>query len=189
MRERHPPGNLTAAAILLMTYGSLMLLCSGIGAIQAVVGNSDVNQQVAKEVPSHPLVNVAHAVSNFVVGGGMILAGVLLLNLSRLGQVMGLLLCCYELVGVVAHSAYLVAFVFPVTQRLVDEQMRNLPPGPLHVDQMARGSMWLSLGFTVILTVGFCGPIIGLLTSAKVRDAFHQDGDDDSFSSGPTLQS
>jgi hypothetical protein len=165
------PGSVTAAAILLMVYGSMNLLCAMCAGGMAFFPDPDAPALV-NEIPAFHAVQIGHALSNMIVGSAMIVLGSLLLNMSAAARLGALIACWYEVVLLFAHSAYAAIFEIPVRQRLfADEAVKN-PVLPIDIGELGQGALWLSLAVTIVLALSFCLTIIALLSGAQVRAAF-----------------
>jgi hypothetical protein len=170
-RQYERPGMVTAAGVLLIVYGSLMLLCSTCGAINVAFQGPEADV-LAKDVPGMKIANIAHAVSNLIVGVGMITLGILVMQLNRAARIGAYVICLYEILSLVLHSVYNVIFVFPATERFVADQLRNNVQPPINLGAILKGSMWFNVVFTASFTLAFCVPIMVFLSTGPARAAF-----------------
>jgi hypothetical protein len=181
-RKPKCPGFVITAAVLLFIYGALKLICSFCGAAemaivaaapapQAPPGQPDFGdlfageRELAKQLPSYTAVEGANNLLNLLLGGSMILAGAGALRLKRFARILGNGAAAADLVLTLAYLVYTAVVVFPVNDRIMEEQMQNAAA-------FASSISSATLVFLFLLTLIFCAPIIGFLNAKKSRDAF-----------------
>jgi hypothetical protein len=181
-RKPKTPGFVITAAVLLFIYGSLMLICSFCGIAQMVMvaaapgpqgppGPGDFlgqERELAKRIPSYAAVEACVHVFNLALGVTMIAAGFGALGLKPFARLVGSGAAAADLVMTLAHGVYAAVVVFPVNNRIIEEQM----PNAVNIGDFTEGISWASLAFTFLLTLVFCIPIIAFLNAKKSRDAF-----------------
>ncbi len=170
------PGNVSAAAVLMITYGALMLLCSVCAGFNLATSDPEAEAMLARDVPAYRLVNLANAGSNLLTGILLLAIGMLLLNGVLSVRVFAILICVYELVLMVAHAIYQGLYVLPATGRFVAEQLGNQAM-PFDVDSLVSGSLWTGLGAVILFTSLFCISIIVLLARPARHLGERHDGD------------
>src|SRR5205085_2065611 len=106
-----------AAAVLLLLYGSLMLVCSVCGALDAMAGNQDMRAFMEKELPATESIAIIQVCSNLMIGVGMITLGIFVLQLNKYARFGAYVACAYELSLRLVHTSYSVIFEFPVMDR------------------------------------------------------------------------
>ena len=170
------PGSVMTAAVLLLIYGSLMLVCGLCGgAGQFIKDPNDpmgLEEFMAKELPAHQVMEITQAVSNVVIALTMILAALGILQLMPAARIAAYCATIYEIVWAVVHSAYTVIFVFPVTERMFAQVAQNQPPMPFDFGQLMTGGMWVGVTLSFCICLGFCVPIILCLSTKSARAAF-----------------
>jgi sulfite exporter TauE/SafE len=166
------PGTVISAAVCLFIYGGLMLLCVGCAGANpdAFDPNNPDNERLAKEVPGHAVIEIGTAVLNLPVGLLMILAGVGLLRLMPSARYLAYGITLFEIVLALLHSIHSAVWVIPAQNRIVAEQIPNLPPGPFA--ELLLASMWGMLLFGLALVLVFLVPVIFLLSTRSARAAF-----------------
>ena len=180
-RKPKCPGFVITAAVLLFIYGTLMLICSFCGAAEMAVlavapdqpnngaGLFEQELELAKRVPSYAIVEGCEGVFNFALGVVMIVVGFGVLRLRPSARFVGSSAAAAELVKTFVYGLYTVVVVFPVNDRIIEEQMQN---APLNVANFAQTMTWAALVFQTVLAMAFCLCIIGFLNLKKSRDAF-----------------
>ncbi len=183
-RKPKTPGFVITAAVLLFIYGSLMLVCSGCGVAQMALAAAapapegpprpdDVfaqERELAKRIPSYTAVEASIHVYNLVLGVTMIVAGLGALYLKPFARYAGSGAAAADLFMTCTHGiVYNVLVVFPVNDRILEEQAQN---GQINMAGFAQTATWGALVFGVLLTLVFCGLIVLFLNLKKSRDAF-----------------
>jgi hypothetical protein len=183
----HRPGLATAAAVLVLIYGGMGVFgtfCGG-GAMllqqafepPAPGEEQDffapVDREVAKEVPSAPAVETVCMVLNLLLSVAMIAAGIGALQMRPGARVLAMVLAAVDIVLTLAHTAYSVILLYPVQNRLLDEEAKNLPPEiPFDFFGMIKGAMWGGAALNILLTLAVWITVVLMLNSKKVRAAF-----------------
>ena len=182
MLRRKNPGTVTAAAVLLFVYGGMLTTCNLVGSAASAVNNPDdpmkLQETMVAEVPGYRLVSLGTMIVGFLIGAGMIFAGVGVLKLKPASRKTAIFLCFAQIVTVLASNVYSAILVFPVTSRLLADQANQaqMPPG---LAQFMPAMMWAGLVFNLLFAAVFCGVIIGLLNAVKARAAFAGQFDED----------
>jgi hypothetical protein len=142
------PGSVTAAAVMGIIYGSLLLLCSVCGVIRiaahgAIGGNlfagGDANQaQVQKEmenilqrdVPGYRAVEIVMPLLGLAEGIALLIGGIGLLGLHSWARTLTLVACSVAIVSTLFQTIYQAALVLPATGKAVRAAMPKAPQGP-----------------------------------------------------------
>jgi hypothetical protein len=125
--------------------------------------------ELAKRIPSYAVVEGSLHVFNLVVGVTMIVAGIGALRLRPFARIAGSGAAAADLLMALVHGFYVVIVVFPVNQRILEEQMQN---APFNVADLSQNISWATLIFFALFSMAICLPIIGFLNAKKSRDAF-----------------
>ena len=169
------PGTLVAAAVLLFVYGGLLTICNLVGGVASAFNDPNdpmkLQETLNDEVPGHRLVTLGAIVVGFLLGAGMIVAGVGVLNRKPVARKTALFLCVLDIILVLASSAFNAIFVYPVMNRLFAD-MADQAQFPAPMGQFMAIWMWVALVLSILFASVFCGIIIALLNAAKSRAAF-----------------
>ena len=181
-RQPKRPGFVTTAAVLLFSYGGLMLLCSFCGAAEMAMivaapnanaqGPFDVagqERELAKRIPSYVVVSSCTHVFNLALGAAMIVAGIGALRLKPFARFVGSGAAAADILVTSLSGCYHVLVVFPVSERIAQEQLQNVP---FNAAGLTGGVSWAVLIFLTVFTLVFCLLIIGFLNAKKSRDGF-----------------
>jgi hypothetical protein len=166
------PGLVITAGVLLIVYGSLMLLCGICGGSALFINDPDGEALMVKEVPGYTIVKIGEPVSNLLVGATMIASGIGVLQLMSIARIAAYVVCLYQIVFTIVRNTFTAIFVFPMMERLVAQQAQNQPPMPFDMGQIMKSSMWLGVAIAVLIPLVFCFPILYFLSVKPARDAF-----------------
>jgi hypothetical protein len=182
------PGPAIAAAVLLIVvggWGVVGAFCGGGGmllqqAFQPPAGPGEdwnflvlVDPEAAKEVPSAPAVETTAFGLNLLLSLAMIAAGVGILRMQSHARVLGMVIAVADILATLAHTAYSVILVYPVQNRLLDEEAKNMPPEvPFDPFGVLKGAMWGGAVFNVVFTLAIWITVLFMLNSKSVRAAF-----------------
>ena len=173
------PGLVIAASVLLIVYGSLMLVCGfctgGVLAMMAVMpampqGQPDpfvVERAVQKELPSYLAAQIGIAVYNLLLAPTMIAAGLGALWLKPVARFVGSAAAFFDILIGLANALFMAVIVFPATDRVAAAQV-NMPVNLGFTQQANWGQLIMAVG----LSLAFCGPILAFLNVRRSRDAF-----------------
>ncbi|MBI3824236.1 MAG: hypothetical protein HY289_16330 [Planctomycetes bacterium] len=177
------PGSVITAAVIMFVYGGLLLICGACGGIftgvgMAAQGPDHLGLQAAldKEAPGHQIVSMGNIALNILFALTFIGAGLGVFWLSQIARFAAYGACAGILLSTIALQTYQIVIVMPVTDRIVQEQLRIGGPGQAGAPAgmgaaMAAGKVvGLLLAFGIPLA--FCTPIVILLTVKSARDAF-----------------
>jgi hypothetical protein len=187
------PGLAIAAGVLLIVYGGLGVLGSFCGAgtivlqqaFQPPAGPGEeqnffapVDPALAKEVPSAPAVETIALLFGLALSVAMIAVGIGILQMRPLARVLAMVIAAADILLTLAHTAYSVILLFPVQDRLLDEEAKNLPAEmPFNPFGMAKGAMWGGAALGVVFTLAIWITVLFMLNSKSVRAAFADDGE------------
>ena len=125
--------------------------------------------ELAKRIPSYAVVEGGLHAFNLVVGVTMIVAGIGALRLRPFARFAGSGAAAADLLTAFVHGFYVVIVVFPVNDRILEEQAQN---APFNVAELSSNISWAMLIFFALFSMAICLPIIGFLNAKKSRDAF-----------------
>jgi hypothetical protein len=166
-------------AILNFIFGGLGLLCGITGTIMVAGGldralsdigknqpgqvkgisYADINEQLAKRVPSYVTVQRTSAIIDLVASALLILSGLGLLKLRPWGQHLGFLYAIIQIPHKLLASIYGLVVVLPVTSVLMDDAMKNVPPG----FQRQAMEFGMNIGYASGLSGAILSPVYPLL--------------------------
>ena len=128
---------------------------------------------LAKRIPSYVVVEGSLHVFNLVLGVTMIVAGIGALRLKPFARFAGSGAAAADLLTAFVHGCYVVIVVFPVNERILQEQMQN---AQFNVADLSQNISWAMLIFFALLSMAFCLPIIAFLNAKKSRERVRRQG-------------
>jgi len=171
--QQKTPGVVITAGILLIVYGSLMLVCGICGGASAVGGNAEAEAQFFKDVPGHTVMKYASLGSNILIGFVAVLAGIGVFQLMSVARIAAYFICTFSILFALVRNLYEGIFVLEPTQKMVAQQMKNQPqPPPFDMNQFVTGFFWVFVVIVILFHLVFTIPPMLLLTTRSARDAF-----------------
>lgn len=181
------PAGIMTAAVLLFTYGGLLLTCGVCGTIGgaaglAMKGNQPANEKrlqeiIDKEAPGNQIVGFANTAMHFVMGAAMIGAGIGVLMWSQIARFAAYALIVLELMLSCGVKVYQMAVVMPATQKMMDELMKEqqkmgAPPMPFDLGALMTGTGAIVSVVILLAQLGLLIPVVICLSTAGARAAF-----------------
>ncbi len=184
-RPNSPPSVITAA-VLLLIYGGLLLVCGMCGAGGGALGmamqdkggdQARIQAMMDKDAPGHQFVQWGSLALNFLVAFMIIGAGIGVLRWSPIGRMTAYLGIVLDLLVSCGSNIYQIVFIMPVTEKflaeaMLQQQKQGGPPPPFDIGALATGAGIFGVVLVVVVKLGFLVPAAICLNTAGARAAF-----------------
>lgn len=160
----------------MLIYGGLGFLCvscSGLGILAQ--GGDDkfgIQEVLDKEAPGNQIVTFVGAAISVVCCLTSLAAGIGVLRLVRFARIAAYVGILIDLVSTLTATVYIALILIPAHDVAFARQAENMPPGPVNVQTIMSGSMWIWLILNLLFTLAFCTAILMLLSLKSTRAAF-----------------